>query len=88
MGEHVMTKPEVVELVSIIYRRKRMIRDLEEEVQLCSWHKDEAEKMLKSIPKEYQNRYDEIVQEFKKNLENLSNEIIEKEFVTCEPLEE
>lgn len=84
MKEKKVTKPQIVEAVSIIYRRRRLLMNFKDECELVSQGSREAKKLLETIPEVYQERYDEIVDEFKSNLEELSNEMIEKEFFSCE----
>lgn len=87
MKETRLTKPQIVEAVSIIYRRRRLLMNFREECELLSRGQGEAERLLEAVPVEYQDRYDAIVEEFRNNLENLSKEMIEKEFFSCEPLD-
>lgn len=87
MKETKITKPQIVEAVSIIYRRRRNIRNFKEECELLSWEPEDAKNLLETIPIVYQERYDEIVDKFRSDLEKLSNEMIEKEFFSCEPID-
>lgn len=88
MEERLMTKPEVVELVTMIHRRKRNTRDFKGECELYSWEPRDAKILLENIPKKYQERYNQIIDEYKQKLEALANEVIEKEFFTCEVIEQ
>ncbi|MBF0777856.1 hypothetical protein [Streptococcus cuniculi] len=87
MKETKITKPQIVEAVSIIYRRRRLLMNFKEECEMLSMGPKESEKLLETIPTVYQERYDEIVDEFKRNLEKLSNDMIENEFFSCEPID-
>ncbi|OBZ00627.1 hypothetical protein BBG03_03330 [Streptococcus dysgalactiae subsp. equisimilis] len=74
-----LSKIQVVEASLLIARRRRLMKTFKEE---CEMYLDrtEVDTILPHIPEKYQKCYDEIIQEAKEKMDQLSLEMLDDVF--------
>lgn len=71
MKKQEVSKVQIIEAVTIIAKRRRNLRTFEEECELNSWNNSDAKELLAGVPPVYQERYSNIIENTRAELEKL-----------------
>lgn len=85
MKKQEVSKPQIIEFVSIMSKRRRSLRSFEDDCEFYSWNKSDVEELIKNVPLEYQERYNVILSKARADIESLSSEVLEHFFSSSSP---